>query len=339
MSVIKPLENLKQLRSWESKLLQKPAIPPRKRVLSESKNKVLFCHDMMGGYLDDRFIEGTSNCNAYRLFHWSKLDSFVYFSHNFVTIPPLGWIIAGHKHGVKVFGTIITEWDQGAEICQELLESKETVLSFCRQICEITKFYGFDGWLLNIENKIREQEVDMLVYLAQQLTIMIHDAVPESEIIWYDSVICTGELKWQDELNILNRKFFDVTDGIFLNYNWDAEKLQKSRDLAELRFEDVYVGVDVFGRGTKQLEGFECHKIVQEACDSKMSIAIFAQGWVYEVLGKENFLTNECKFWSLLCESLPLRAYSEIPFKTSFCQGFGLKKFNLGKVRKRSYNL
>ena len=45
--------------------------------------------------------------------------------------------------------------------------------------------------------------------------------------------------------------FFDVCDGIFLNYCWKDENLAKSKDLAvgAGRPYDVYVGIDVFGRG------------------------------------------------------------------------------------------
>lgn len=34
-------------------------------------------------------------------------------------------------------------------------------------------------------------------------------------MIWYDSVIDTGELKWQDELNLSNKDFLDASDGVF----------------------------------------------------------------------------------------------------------------------------
>lgn len=53
-------------------------------------------------------------------------------------------------------------------------------------------------------------------------------------------------------LVILNSSmFFDACDGIFLNYNWNDGKLQNSLDLAKNkgRDMDVYVGIDVFGRG------------------------------------------------------------------------------------------
>ena len=60
---------------------------------------------------------------------------------------------------------------------------------------------GFDGWLLNIENPIEKDHIGNLVYLAQKLTQSMHEAVPNSEVIWYDSVTIYGELKWQNQLN------------------------------------------------------------------------------------------------------------------------------------------
>jgi len=39
---------------------------------------------------------------AYRLNAWHCVDTFVYFSHHLVTIPPPGWINAAHRNGVPV---------------------------------------------------------------------------------------------------------------------------------------------------------------------------------------------------------------------------------------------
>jgi hypothetical protein len=46
--------------------------------------------------------QGVSGAGCFRLWHWDAIDSFVYFSHHLVSVPPPGWVHAAHKHGVKV---------------------------------------------------------------------------------------------------------------------------------------------------------------------------------------------------------------------------------------------
>ena len=75
---------------------------------------------------------------------------------------------------------------------------------------------GFDGWLLNIENPIEKDHIGNLLYLAQKLTQSMHEAVPNSEVIWYDSVTINGELKWQNQLNEV---------GSSINYTYRNQKL------------------------------------------------------------------------------------------------------------------
>lgn len=58
------------------------------------------------------------------------------------------------------------------------------------------------------------------------------------------------------------RPFFDMCDGIFLNYNWSESGLASSRALAGDRKGDVYVGVDVFGRGCYGGGGFNTYKVM-----------------------------------------------------------------------------
>lgn len=136
-------------------------------------------------------------------YYWSVVDTFVYFSHHFVTIPPCGWINAAHDHGVKVLGTVITEGNN--DTWDTILESRENARKFANALVFVAKHYDFEGWLLNIENKIREEDIDNLIYFIDYLTESIHKEIEDSEIIWYDSVTNKGELKWQNELNTNNK--------------------------------------------------------------------------------------------------------------------------------------
>ncbi|GAA0155054.1 deaminase [Lithospermum erythrorhizon] len=67
-----------------------------------NRGRILVCHDMAGGYVDDKWVQGGGNADAYGIWHWYLIDVFVYFSHYLVTLPPPCWTNAAHKHGVKV---------------------------------------------------------------------------------------------------------------------------------------------------------------------------------------------------------------------------------------------
>jgi hypothetical protein len=41
----------------------------------------------------------------------------------------------------------------------------------------------------------------------------------------YDAVTVNGKLGWQDKLNKYNKPFFDLCDGIFVNYTWKVNLL------------------------------------------------------------------------------------------------------------------
>ena len=64
--------------------------------------KLLVCHDMAGGYHEDAWAQGCKCINPFYVSHWHLIDTFVYFSHSFATIPPPGWINCAHLHDVQV---------------------------------------------------------------------------------------------------------------------------------------------------------------------------------------------------------------------------------------------
>ncbi|XP_042212805.1 cytosolic endo-beta-N-acetylglucosaminidase 2-like [Homarus americanus] len=331
-----PLKTWEELIEWKEPSVNSDEIVNVKKLCSRASHhpptypNTLICHDMKGGYLEDRFYKGCGNKDAYRFYRWSGIDMFVYFSHSLVTIPPPGWINTAHQHGVKVLGTFITEWDTGSAICKKMLASKDSVANCVSQLVKIASYHSFEGWLINIENEIDPEQIGLLKDFVQRLTLGMKEACPSAVVIWYDSVTIEGKLKWQNELNDLNRAFFDACNGIFLNYTWTDDHLKRSQEAAGERSSQVYVGLDVFGRNFYGGGKFNTFKAMEAARAHNLSAAIFAQGWTYET--QDNFVEAENRLWDSLAPYLAHHGPQCLPFRTSFCQGFGEKCFLRGKI-------
>ncbi|KAH0629382.1 hypothetical protein JD844_011431 [Phrynosoma platyrhinos] len=341
------LSSLEELLAWKSTSddafnVSTEPLAKRQPPLNSRRPRTLVCHDMKGGYLEDRFIQGTEVYDPYVFYHWRYIDIFVYFSHHAVTIPPVVWTNAAHRNGVLMLGTFITEWTEGRKICESFLSGEaEAYRAVADQLAEIAHFYAFDGWLVNIENSLSVSAAWNLPHFLQYLTAQVHKLVPGGQVVWYDSVVRSGELKWQNELNENNKVYFDACDGFFTNYNWKEEHLLRTRELADDRRIDVYVGVDVFGRGDVVSGGFDTNKSLRMIREQGLSVAIFAPGWVYEHLGPKDFLNNEDKFWARLSELLPMHSIGSLPFCTSFNLGMGKRSFDKGQESRTEpwYNL
>ena len=58
--------------------------------------------------------------DTYRLYDWHLIDTFVYFSHNMVTIPPPVWTNCAHRNGTAVLGTVRAlhlHWHDVLSVC------------------------------------------------------------------------------------------------------------------------------------------------------------------------------------------------------------------------------
>jgi mannosyl-glycoprotein endo-beta-N-acetylglucosaminidase len=307
---------------------------PKTRLDKRFVPKTLVCHDYKGGYLEDKYLSSTNLGNLYSFYNWAHIDIFVYFSHHLITIPPLCWINAAHRNGVKILGTLITEFEPGSKICQKIFKDEDTMRIFATSLTQILKIFRFDGWLLNIENPLPDTE--MLKKFVNYLSLSAHSDNPDNLIIWYDSIIETGELKWQNELNPLNKFFFDNCDGIFLNYVWAEENMRNTIEFAKHRTLDVYVGIDVFGRNTFGGGKFNCFKAAQVIRRHHLSMAIFAPGWTHETLPHskdrqkffEDFVNRDCAFWNSLWPYLYTHPITHF-FKTSFFMGVNQDVYNM----------
>jgi mannosyl-glycoprotein endo-beta-N-acetylglucosaminidase len=178
-----------------------------------------------------------------------------------VAIPPAVWCDVAHRNGVAIFGTLIFEWEAGLVNLKELLNANDSI----SRLLSLPHSSHLDGWFLNVECSIpdendRHKLLNFVTQLRQNMKTVIGLF---SEVIWYDSVLFdAGELLWQNQVNNRNKTFFDVSDVIFLNYNWKEAFLFSSSHLASHRSFHVFVGVDVFGRSTPGGGGFHTNLAV-----------------------------------------------------------------------------
>lgn len=56
------------------------------------------------------------------------------------------------EFSISIPGTFITEWDDGAAHCETFLKDEGSYRSLADKLVHISHYYGFDGWLVNIEN-------------------------------------------------------------------------------------------------------------------------------------------------------------------------------------------
>lgn len=125
----------------------------------------MICHDHGGGYYDDCWLHGFSSRNIdYRFYYWQNTHVFIYFSHERVAIPPPYSTNIAHANGCLSLGTFITESDTGVIECEKILkgevldvESGKYIIKdpsfYADKLVELCVYYGFDGYLLNIENQ------------------------------------------------------------------------------------------------------------------------------------------------------------------------------------------
>lgn len=244
---------------------------------------------------------------------WSCIDAFVYFSHFRVSVPPRAWIDAAHAAGARALGCICTEWADGEAANAALVADAGRGAPLALALALIAQDRGFDGWLINIEAALvadggldtEEPAGDAqslscasilraprasaasaaLARWLRALTLSMHTTAPASTVIWYDAVNAqTGRIQWASTLDARNALFLDSCDGLFLDYHWRLRGLRASGVTAAAagRARDVFVGVDVWGRGTWGGGGWGTGLAAARARDAGLSVAVFAPAWVYE---------------------------------------------------------
>ncbi|KAF9236910.1 glycoside hydrolase family 85 protein [Melanogaster broomeanus] len=305
-------KSLAQLDAWfaqpHEKLSGVLAYQPRPHTggQSDSRGKLL------GGY-----SESPSGL-CYTFNFWSLCDSFVYFSHHRVTVPPSGWINAAHKQGTKMLGTLIFEHRESeSESLQIIVGQPQSNTStggiplskrYAVLLAELAYQRGFDGYLLNFEYHLQggtEQARALAAWILLLRSELRAKVGPHAQAVWYDSVIYNGRVQWQNRLNGYNLPFFLASDSFFTNYFWTPDyppltaQYFMSLDPALVNgnastdnnplfraktLQSIFTGIDVWGRDQYGGGGFGCYRAITHISPESLglSVALFGPGWTWE---------------------------------------------------------
>ncbi|KAH6943194.1 hypothetical protein HPB50_017151 [Hyalomma asiaticum] len=241
---IAPLKTLDELLKFKEPVVHCSLEPLRdvKRG-TPSDPKILFCHDMMGGYLEDRRVR------------------------------------------------LLWRPEPGTKILNEIKEANLTS-KVASQLALVAAAYKFDGWLINIESK--------MVRAAWMFPVLHAPVVNRqvSSVTWpqfIENATCC--LSKRPPQNFKNSCFFDLCDGIFLNYAWTEEMLERSASVA----------------GTVKVTSMSASTCLR---------------------GRRSTLAamKRARFWDFPKHCRPVWCLSTLPLCTSFCQGFGENLYKAGKV-------
>jgi endo-beta-N-acetylglucosaminidase D len=182
-------EQLEQWTEGDSDPLQRPNTPllPRTRELDgPSKAATLLIHDYSGNYHDYESVQGIGvDEHKYACEYLQYVDSFVYFSHKLVCVPPPTWTNTLHRNGVKALGTILVEpQTEGSEgLLQHTNARSNLVFPMAKKLANIAMHHGFDGWLVNIEKSFPKAswDIDIFDLFLHQLRAELGETM---QLIW-----------------------------------------------------------------------------------------------------------------------------------------------------------
>ncbi|KAH8036740.1 hypothetical protein HPB51_004254 [Rhipicephalus microplus] len=334
--------------------------------------RTIFCHDMDGNYKEDReafyghdgrkhrgpsvsaeappvhptSAEDVEGGEEVKLFCFltsliSSLSLLAYGTNRPAVIPVADFALATLEWQLVTRSYTLTCTDTGTFILGKDGTKALNTIRFSGltsqvavQLANVARVGRFDGWLISIGCKMDPSCISFLENLLSSITEETHKAVPGSLVIWYDAVDVDGNAKPHNELNEKNACFFDLCDGIFLDFRWTEDMLLNSARVAGDRKADVYAGVDVYARETWYSGGYDMYKAVQLAHRCGLSAAVFAAGWVYETQDEKNFAANQRRLWALPEDCRSQCKVTALPLSTTFCQGCGTRLYNQGRVVK-----
>ncbi|WP_378935251.1 endo-beta-N-acetylglucosaminidase [Metabacillus herbersteinensis] len=241
--------------------------------------------------------------------YWQYVDLMVYWAgsagEGIITPPSADVIDASHKNGVPILGNVFfppkvyggqEEW-----VDQMLTQREDGSFPAADKLLEVAEYYGFDGWFINQETEGGTTET---AQKTKEFLKYLQDNKPEDmHIMWYDSMIDNGSIKWQNHLTDRNKMFLQegndrISDSMFLNFWWKNQQssYDKALEIGRSPF-DLYAGIDVEANGTSTK--IDWNGIFPEGQKPLTSLGIYRPDWAFKTATTiEEFYQKEQEFWT-----------------------------------------
>lgn len=173
-------------------------------------------------YADDfsrRISTGWSYVDLYGSWHGMPVAGTSEASPEFgvVNLPNPGWTDAAHRNGAKSLGCWF--WPRTGTFGDYLEQKGDGTFPVADQMVAIARYYGFDGYFFNQEASVASADAAKLMLFVQYFAKI----APELEVQWYDAMLPSGQLSYQNTVNSRNAPWL-VDNGkrgvssIFVNY-------------------------------------------------------------------------------------------------------------------------
>ncbi|KAL6707074.1 hypothetical protein ACN47E_004826 [Coniothyrium glycines] len=302
-------DTFEQLDAWDetcSTPMQRANTPLLRRHISPARDdlgkaNVLLIHDYAGNYHD---YEGAAAVGvtqeSYSCEYLQYVESFIYFSHKLVCVPPPSWINTLHRNGVRVLGTLIIEpQTEGSEyLLQHTGYNDCVVFPAAQKLAHIAEHYGFDGWLINIEKSFANKDWNATV-LTRFLAYLKTELGEDGRVVWYDALTTANKVSYQNSLTDANVPFAKASGSILTNYCWSDRHVDQALHCALDRDNDMYpshifFGIDVWAQNTSKLSqpritypefgggGTNTGVAVTKLASMGLAAGVFAPAWSFE---------------------------------------------------------
>ncbi|MCI6730349.1 MAG: endo-beta-N-acetylglucosaminidase, partial [Clostridiales bacterium] len=192
--------------------------------------KLMLC-SMANTDHDNTNSQGSESFFTYAFNYWQYTDSFVYWSgseEGLVVCPTGEFTDAAHTNGVPVVATLGFPWGSGsgyvAQVQKFVQKAEDGSFPVADKLIAVMDYYGFDGYFFNQESYGCSAAEGQLI---DEMMRYMHRQRPDMLISWYDSMLPTGGVSYQNAVNDSNKQFMtDSADGtraidqFFMNYNW-----------------------------------------------------------------------------------------------------------------------